>query len=251
MKQTRYLLALVLAFVLPMSWAKQAPSERKYFSEKNWSKLTDGDMVFIRSRSKNAALIAQLSGIDSSDENDAVFTHCGIVFRDSQGLKVLEGAGRGEVLTLADWQTREAKDAGHPNGEKPHNVYVRRWRTPAELTAARLNDLLNRAKALHDIGYDWGFSWTDGYAYCSELNWKAYHATGLKDLPLHSIGYYLEKLGSKGPEAEARLNRKEIKDVYRKGPDGKGKDVDRAETAVSPEDIYTSEMLVSVDDGTP
>jgi len=250
MKHVHRFLFFALAFAATVSSAQQIPA-RKFLSEKNWSKLKDGDMVFIRSRSKNAALIAQISGISPSDENDAVFTHCGIVFRDSEGLKVLEGAGRGKVLTLADWQKSEAKDAGHPNGENPHNVYVRRWGTSGELTAPRLSDLLKRAKALHDVGYDWGFSWTDNYAYCSELNWKAYHAAGLKDLPLHSIGYYLEKLGPQGPDAEAQLNRKETKDVYRRGPDGKGKDVDRAETAVSPEDIYTSEMLVSVDDSSP
>jgi hypothetical protein len=166
-------------------------------------------------------------------------------------VKILEGAGRGKVLTLADWRKAEAQDTNHPNGENPHNVYVRRWKTAGELTPARLNDLLNRAKVLHNVGYDWGFSWTDNYAYCSELNWKAYDAAGLKGLPLHSIGYYLEKLGPKGVDAEAQLNRKDIKDVYRKGPDGRGMDVNRAETAVSPEDIYRDELLVSVDDGSP
>ena len=95
--------------------------------------------------------------------------------------------------------------------------------------------------------YDWGFSWSDDYMYCSELVWKAYDAAELSGLPIQTIGYYLGQLpAEKANGILSRLNQYEVCQVYRHG-----KKVDPTEQAVSPEDIYQSVKLVSITDDSP
>ena len=114
-----------------------AETVRKPLSAENWSKkLREGDIVFIRSRSDNSRLIAALSSPNAETDLDDVFTHCGIVFNEGGTWKVYEGAGRGKVLSLAQWQESEA------NGEVLHNVYVRRWSRGEELTPKKLRIIL-------------------------------------------------------------------------------------------------------------
>jgi hypothetical protein len=107
----RYFLPICFAsfaFAFAVCWAQQNSSEREPLSPSNWeSKLREGDIVFIRSRSGNASLIAKLSNIEATDDTgkpgdetferaDRVFTHCGIVFRKNGEWMVYEGAGRGK-----------------------------------------------------------------------------------------------------------------------------------------------------------
>jgi hypothetical protein len=251
MKRTSYFLCFVVAIISTFAFGQESAPERKYLSEKNWGgKLRDGDIVFIRSRSRNAGLIAQMTNPEATDDADTVFTHCGIVFKEDNECKVLEGAGRGRILTLAAWKIEEAKDDLHRNGESPHNVYVRRWKASNELKQERLAKLLDTARKLHNTGYDWGFSWTDDYAYCSELIWKAYAAAGLAPCSLPRLRTYIDRLRevstARAEEALSKLNKDEVKKKYRHG-----KEVNLDEEAVSPEDIYVSEKLVSVTDNTP
>jgi len=219
---------------------------RKFLSPENWSRLHDADIVFIRSRSSRAALIAQMANADAVPDEDDIFTHCGIVFWDGKDWRVYEGAGRGTLLDLSRWQIAEAVDKKHPNGETLHNVYVRRWAAPDELTPERKAKLLARAKTLHNTPYDNAFSWSDECAYCSELIWKAYDAAQLS-LPIQTVGYYLGKLPPKMLlDIIGKLNDPGVCKECRNG-----KKFDSSEQAVSPEDVYQSDKLVSVVDDSP
>jgi Permuted papain-like amidase enzyme, YaeF/YiiX, C92 family len=172
MRRRLPIVSFVLLLLVNLICAEHA---RKPLSAENWSKkLRDGDIVFIRSRNNNSQLIADLSSPSAPMDADNVFTHCGIIFKQGGTPKVYEGAGRGEVLSLAQWQVSEA------NGGMLHNVYVRRWSRGDELTPQKLRIILDRAAALHYKPYDFGFSWTDRFSYCSKLVWKAYDAAGLE-----------------------------------------------------------------------
>ena len=214
---------------------------RKFLSPQNWPKLHDCDIVFIRSRSGNAADIAAIANPGGVTDEDDIFTHCGIVFSDGKDWKVFEGAGDPPVATLKEWQIREAK------GGTLHNIYVRRWANADELTPSRNAKLLERAKTLHHTRYDNAFSWSDECAYCSELVWKAYDAAGLTGLPVQTVGYYLRKL----PPNEATVITGRLNQHYACETCRDGKKVDLNDKAVSPEDIYQSDKLVSIVDDTP
>ena len=209
---------------------------RKPLSAENWSKkLREGDIVFIRSQNDNSQLIAALSSSSARTDIDDVFTHCGIVFNEGDTWKVYEGAGRGKVLSLTQWQVSEA------NGGMLHNVYVRRWSRGRELTPKKLRIILDTAAALHYKPYDFGFSWTDRFSYCSKLVWKAYDAAGLTLAPLRTIKNYLDQLRPKeAQQARDKLNNgRAFRD---------GRPIDPEEKAISPEDIYKSDKLISVTD---
>ena len=203
--------------------------------------MREGDIVFIRSRSDNAQLIAALSNINAKDDADTVFTHCGIVFKDANDgkLKIYEGAGRGTHLTLKDWREKESKGNG-----PLHNVYVRRWSGKPDL-ATGLKKVLERAKTLHDTTYDNGFCWSDAHAYCSELVWKAFEAGGFSLGQLPTMEHYVSG-ASKAIAQEIKAKLEKEKHDYRND-----KGYDPGEPAVSPEDIYKSTALVSVTDDTP
>ncbi|MFZ1220091.1 MAG: YiiX/YebB-like N1pC/P60 family cysteine hydrolase [Chthoniobacterales bacterium] len=228
--------------------AQETPQKRKPLSEPMWSKILPGDIVFIRSRTANAPLIAALSNVDAANDADDVFTHCGIVFKDTDGeLKVYEGEGRGPGLwlTLGEWQKKVS--TGKVNGvakDDRHNIYVLRWNGTPGL-AAGLGKLLEKAKALHDTEYDHGFSWSDKRAYCSELIWKAFDAGGLKLGELPKMKKYVDG----APPEIAKQIKGKLNDAKVEFRNGEGYLPE--ESAVSPEDIFKSSVLTPVTDDSP
>lgn len=242
------LICLALILLSPALCPAQGtptPTPRKAISPNNWAKLEPGDIVFIRSRSNNAPLIAALSNLDGSADADDVFTHCGIVFKQGEDLKVYEGAGRGvgEYKTLAEWRKEESK--GKVNGveknEPLHSVYAMRWKGQPALPSG-LSKVLSKAKTLHDTPYDHGFYWSEAAAYCSELIWRAYQEGGfaLGDLP--TMGKYVSAVPAPIAQ-EIKKKLEEKKGAYREGNGYRSE-----ESAVSPEDIYKSPHLTPVTD---
>jgi hypothetical protein len=241
---------LVSLFSAALCPAQNAAPKRKPLSQEKWSKLKPGDIVFIRSRTVNAPLIAALSSVDAKSDADDVFTHCGIIFKDNNNqLRVYEGEGRGmdNWLTLADWQKEESK--GKVSGvEKTdlHNVYVLRWNGQPALETG-LDNLLKKARKLHNTKYDNGFSWSDDFAYCSELVWKAYAAGNLSLGTLPKMGKYVDAAPpAVAQQIKDKLNDAHIKHDYRNGDGYKAE-----EYAISPEDIFRSSALIPVTDDSP
>jgi hypothetical protein len=247
----RFSLACFALILLSPAWClaqgTPTPTSRKPLSPSKWKeKLEPGDIVFIRSRSNNAPLIAALSNENEKSDADNVFTHCGIIFKDSnKELRVYEGEGRGagEYLTVEDWQKKvsDGKVDGVPKSQPLHNVYVMRWKGEPVL-APGLDKILTIAKQLHDKYYDHGFSWTDTRAYCSELIWKAYAASDLfllKELPT------MEKYVKGAPDHADKIKGM-LEEAKAKGLRDNGYDPN--ESAISPEDIYKSPHLTPITD---
>ena len=203
-------------------------------------------MVFIRSVTSNAKDIADLSRPKADADPDKIFTHCGIVFRetDKDEWKVYEGRGRNgqDPLGLAKWQEAEGE------GKVQHNVYVRRLADRSVLTVDVLKAMEAKASALHHTSYDFAFIWTtDNFVYCSELIWKAYAAALGKNVlkEIHAIGGYFEGLPK---ERVAGMIEKLKSTKARKCWPKEKKDFDAKEKAITPEEIYDSPGLVSVTD---
>jgi len=173
-----------------------------------------------------------------------VFTHCGIVFNDKGVWKVYEGRGRDgkDPVSLEQWQ----KDEG--DGRAIHNVYVRRLADRSVLTNDALKRMRDRADALHHTHYDFGFSWSDDYVYCSELISKVYEKAGAAANALkkpHSIKDYYEAVPALAQTIKDQLDYPKAKAC--RG----GKPFNPEEPAISPEEIYNSSGLVSVNDDSP
>lgn len=221
----------------------------------NFQKLEDGDIVFIESNSDNAEAIKALT--------KSTLTHCGIVFREGEGLdglKVYEGAGRGEYLTIRTWQVRESKDKN-----KPSAIYVRRLKNRAVRLTPVIEGLKTAAKALHETKYDKGFAWkntytengtTKEYVYCSELVWKAYDRATKEKIhlgSLHRIDKYITDAKPEEKESvkailKAKLNN-DISRPYRKSPaHPNGEDYKPDELAISPQEVFESDELEPVTD---
>lgn len=226
------------------------PAPRKPLSSSKWKeKLEPGDIVFIRSRSNNAPLIAALSNENEKSDADNVFTHCGIIFKDSNKvLRVYEGEGRGagKYLKVEDWQKKvsDGKVDGAPKSKPLHNVYAMRWKGEPSL-APGLDKILTRAKQLHDKDYDHGFSWTETRAYCSELVWKAYAASDLRLLEeLPTMEKYVNGAPDYADKIKAKLEKAKADGFRDTGYVPK-------ESAISPEDIYKSARLTPITDEHP
>jgi Permuted papain-like amidase enzyme, YaeF/YiiX, C92 family len=244
---TYFLFLMVLAAAPALCRAHQGVSERKPLSKQNWpTKLQDGDMVFIRSVTPQAQTIADLARPKAGTDPKKVFTHCGIVFRDGKGgWIVYEGRGRNDEdpVSLEKWQTDES------GGEAGHDVFVRRLRDRSALTEDALKSMRDKAYALHHTNYDWGFMWTDKFVYCSELIWRAYETAKVESAlnKPHAIKEYYEGLSDQAAkDIKKQLNGDKAR-ARRPG----GAAFDPEEKAISPEEIYNSPGLVSVDDNSP
>lgn len=201
-------------------------------------------MVFIRSVTDQAKTIAALGQPPPGADSDKVFTHCGIVFDDKGVWKVYEGRGRDgkDPVSLEQWQ----KDEG--GGRAIHNVYVRRLADRSVLTKDALKIMRDGANALHHTRYDFGFSWSDDYVYCSELIYKAYEKAGAAANTLkkpHPIKDYYEAVPALAQTIKDQLDSAKAKTC--RG----GEPFNPEEPAISPEEIYNSPGLVSVNDDSP
>lgn len=242
-------LALTGAPSLAQPPATPTPTPRIPLTD--FSKLKDGDLVFIKSSTDRADAIEKVTG--------SSLTHCGIIFLvgDSEPKErmVYEGAGRGinKHLNMRDWQLKESGyDPDHPPAHPIlHEVYARRWK---DMPTDKIGQLKDEASKLHNTPYDFGFAFEnrDGngteYIYCSELIYKAFKKTFVIDLgnPRPLSSYY-----SSLDEAHAREVRK-VLDKYLNKPESKacrgGQPYNPAEMTISPKQVDESTLLQDVTD---
>jgi hypothetical protein len=213
----------------------------------DFSKLKDGDLVFIESSTNRAEAIKKLS--------KSIFSHCGIVFIKDNVRVVYEGAGRGagKPHSIEEWQKIESTPAGE--NQKPdnplHPIYARRLPTLTNVQA-----LKDKATELHHTSYDNAFQFgnKDGeakeYIYCSELNFLAFNAIGVElGTPRAFKDYYTafgnkpEKIQKVKEMMEAELNSDRAK--ARRSPPGKYNEND---LVIAPVDVFLSDKLVDVND---
>ena len=116
--------------------------------------LQEGDIVFIKSQSKQSELIKIVTGSE--------WTHVGLAFREASGFKILEAVQPVKWTNLLSFLERSKNLA----------FEIKRAKFP-------FDSVLLKAESLKDLNkdYDLIFNWDDNAIYCSELVWKSYFRT--------------------------------------------------------------------------
>ncbi len=253
MKRHFHFLCIVISTLAPAICSAEPPTLGPPLTV--FSKLKDGDLVFIKSSTSRAEPIEKLTG--------SPLTHCGLIFLEPDGKQtkrvVYEGAGRNEAhyVTIEDWQIEESTKKAEP-GHSPnppdsplHSVYARRLKTP--LSNEELALVKTKAAKLHATRYDHAFqlgnkeSETKDYVYCSELIYEAFNRKIGEPQP---FSFYYKQPG---------LTEKQVKDLMDpllnqesaqklRTPPGKYRP---DELVISPADVYFSKLLQDVTDQTP
>jgi uncharacterized protein YycO len=176
--------------------------------------LRDGDIIFHTSRSSQSAAIQRAT--------HSRYSHMGmIVYRDGKPF-VFEAVQTVRYTPLDRWTAR---------GEGGRYV-VKRWRdADAKLDATATRRLRDAAQRYAGRPYDLAFEWSDARIYCSELVWKAYRdALGIE----LGTTQHLRDFDLSDPVVKAKL-------VERYG-----KTVPLDETVISPQAMFDSDLLVTV-----
>lgn len=235
-----FVLAWFVFLAVSLNGLAQAPSQPALT---DFSRLKDGDVVFIESNSERAGAIKKLT--------ESNLTHCGIVFHDKQNNWIVyEGAGYpGTYRPLGEWIERESG-----NGKK-NPIYVKRLKDREARLSPKIEALRKRAKELHDTSYDFGFAWTNKdasgkeYIYCSELIWKAFKEE--VDIALrtpHPISDYIKDRPDLSADDVTGLFKKYLNDDPRSRKCRNDKDYDPKELAISPAEVFASTELDPVTD---
>ncbi len=130
--------------------------------------LRDGDIIFQRDDSRQAAAIAAAT--------QSNYTHVGIIFLEDGQPVVYEGVQPVQKTPLKAWVERGIDGA----------FVVKRLRETKKLDPAKLKKEVTRQLGKD---YDWIFDWSDDRIYCSELIWKAYQrSSGIEIGSLKKLG---------------------------------------------------------------
>ena len=151
------------------------------------------------------------------------YSHVGMILLKKGRPYVYEAVGPVKFTSLKDWTGQ---------GEGGHFVAKRLKKSDSLLTPDVLEKMEKAALELKGKAYDWIFDWSDEKMYCSEMVWKVYNrATWLE------VGH-LQKL--KDFDFSNPLVREQLKEKY-------GNQVPWNETVISPEAMFESDLLTTVE----
>jgi uncharacterized protein YycO len=186
-----------------------------FFSDKTPS-LKSGDIIFQSSQSGQANAV-QLA-------THSVYSHCGIIFIDKGAIMVYEAVQPVKTTPFKAW-------IKHGKDEK---YVVRRLKNASTvLTPAIIAKMKKVGDSFLDKNYDICFGWSDSKIYCSELVWKIY-----KNGADIEVGK-LQKL--KDFDLSNKLVKETLKERY-------GDHIPLEETVISPQNIFKSELLETVEE---
>ena len=176
--------------------------------------LRDGDIIFQTSRS-------QLS-IPIQKATHSQYSHMGIVFLRNGSPCVYEAIKTVQYTPLKNWIAR---------GEGGHYVVKRLREADRILTSQAVTKLRQAAAKFQGKLYDSYFEWSDNRIYCSELVWKIYdRGLGIRVGRLQKV----RDLDLSDPVVKVK-----IKERY-------GNKVPLDETVISPGEMFSSDLLVTV-----
>jgi hypothetical protein len=180
----------------------------------NISRFKDGDIIF------QTSLSSQSLAIQAATKSK--WSHMGIIFFIKGNPYVFEAASVVTLTPLKAWINRG----------KGRNYAVKRLREREKyITASTLIEMKRNVKAFQGRSYDSLFDWSDKQMYCSELVWKVYY---------QSLGLRLAELQSlRDFDLRPAIVRKKLKERY-------GKHIPYDEPVISPEQIFQSDLLVTV-----
>ena len=176
--------------------------------------LRDGDILFQTSRSEQSTAIQKAT--------HSQYSHMGIVFLKNGSPYVYEAIKTVQYTLLRKWVDRG--DGGH--------YLVRRLREADRiLTSKAVTKLRQAGSKFQGKPYDSSFEWSDDRMYCSELVWKIYdRGLGIRVGRLQKI---------RDLDLSDSIVKTKIKERY-------GNKVPLDETVISPGEMFSSDLLVTV-----
>lgn len=178
----------------------------------------DGDIIFQTSQSGQSLAISYAT--------HSKYTHCGLLFNDNGNWFVYEAVGPVKKTPFKEWIQ---------HGDSSHYVVRRLAKSDSMMTTETTNLMRASVNKRMGTGYDFWFGWNDSLIYCSELVWKAYN---------ESIGI---EVGQPKPMKEYDLTHplvvQTMKNRY-------GEAIPYEELMISPGDVFDSELLMTVTEGT-
>ena len=178
------------------------------------SRLRDGDIIFQTSAS------SQSKAIQSATRSK--YSHCGIVFKESNEYYVYEAVQPVKKTRLASWIAR---------GVNGSFVVKRLKNAESVLTHDVLAEMKQLSRQFAGKNYDLTFEWSDDRMYCSEIIWKLY------DRAAHISVGKLELL--KDFDLSDVTVQKKLKERY-------GDNIPMNETVISPVSIFNDSKLRTV-----
>jgi hypothetical protein len=176
--------------------------------------LRDGDIIFQTSRSDQSIAIQKAT--------HSQYSHMGIVFLRNGNPYVYEAIDTVQYTPLRKWVDR---------GEGGHYVVKRLREANRSLTSQAVKKLRQAGSKLQGKPYDSYFEWSDKRIYCSELVWKIYdQGLGIRVGRLQK----LRDFDLSDPLVKTKINER-----Y-------GNKVPLEETAISPGEMFSSDLLVTV-----
>ena len=176
--------------------------------------LRDGDIIFQTSRSALSIPIQKAT--------HSQYSHMGIIFLRNGNPYVYEAIKTVQYTPLGNWIAR---------GEGGHYVVKRLREADRILTSQAVTKLRQAAAKFQGKLYDSYFEWSDKRMYCSELVWKIYdRGLGIRVGRLQKV----RDLDLSDPVVKAK-----IKERY-------GNKVPLDETVISPGEMFSSDLLVTV-----
>jgi hypothetical protein len=183
-------------------------------SESLAEQLRDGDIIFQTSRSEQSIAIQKAT--------HSQYSHMGIVFLRNGSPYVYEAIKTVQYTPLRKWIDR---------GEEGHYVVRRLREAKRILTPQAVTKLLKAGTIFQGKLYDSYFEWSDKRIYCSELVWKIYdRGLGIRVGRLQKV----RDLDLSDPIVKTK-----IKERY-------GNKVPMDETVISPGEMFSSDLLVTV-----
>jgi uncharacterized protein YycO len=178
------------------------------------SNYHNGDLIFQSSNSGQSAAV-QLA-------THSIYTHCGILFQENGKWMVYEAVQPVRKIPVEQWTA---------NGQNGFYIVRRLKNADSLLTDAKVNAM--KASASQRLGrdYDIYFSWDEERMYCSELVWKVYQE-----------GANVE-VGTRKRMKDYDLTSPTVKKIMRQRY---GNKPPLNEYMISPQDVFESELLVTV-----
>jgi hypothetical protein len=176
--------------------------------------VRDGDLIFQTSRSEQSTAIQKATR--------SQYSHMGIVFLKNGSPYVYEAIKTVQYTPLKQWVDR---------GEGGRYVVKRLREADRILTSQAVKRLRRAGTKFQGKPYDSYFEWSDNRIYCSELVWKIYdRGIGIRVGRLQKV----RDLDLSDPIVKTKM-----KERY-------GNKVPLEETVISPGEMFSSELLVTV-----
>jgi hypothetical protein len=185
------------------------------FSTNN-NTLQSGDIIF-QSSELGQSKAVQLA-------THSIYSHCGIIFIENNEALVYEAVGPVISTPLKEWIR---------HGTNNQYVVRRLKNASIVLQPAVLTKMKSECKKYLGKSYDLYFGWSDDKIYCSELVWKIY-----KQGANIEVGK-LQKL--KEFDLTSLAVKEKLKERY-------GAKIPLEEIVVSPQGIFDSELLITVEE---